>query len=158
MPPGAYLTRDRIARDTAAAFAAEHEGAAGAVVSFLGVVRADHEGTRHVHALRYEGYEGMAQVQVAQLIRDALRRWSLHAVQVQHRLGRVPVGEVALAAMVAAAHREEAFAALRFLVEGIKRDAPIWKQTHYHDGTQAWSGCPEAGVVTPQERPSHAVV
>ena len=55
-----------------------------------------------------------------------------------HRLGRLAVGEAAVAVAAAGAHREEAFAACRHVIEEIKRRVPIWKRERYADGTVAW--------------------
>ena len=98
----------------------------GASVEFLGIVRGS-EGDQRVAYLDYEAYEPMAERVIAQLIEEASTRWPLHQTYVRHRLGRVAVGEVAVLIGVQATHRDEAFAACRFLIDALKRDAPIWK-------------------------------
>lgn len=114
---------------------------AGAVVTFLGIVRPDRQGNRRVRALTYEAYVEMAERRITQLVAQARAQWPLEAVQVRHRLGWVEVGKVSLAIVAAARHRAEAYAASRFLIEGIKRQAPLWKREHYEDGTSQWVGC-----------------
>lgn len=119
-----YLTRDRIDR-----FAWQQQAVDlrdGASVEFLGIVRGT-EADHPIAALRYEAYEPMADRMIGRLIEEAKARWGLHQVLVRHRVGTVPVGEVAVLIGVAAAHREQAFEACRFLIEAIKRDVPIWK-------------------------------
>ncbi len=64
----------------------------------------------------------------------------LRKVAIVHRLGRVPIGEASVAVAVSSAHRAEAFEACRFLIDTLKRDAPIWKREHFEDGTVEWSG------------------
>lgn len=98
----------------------------GASVEFLGIVRGDEDG-RPIAVLDYEAYEPMAQRLMARCVEEAVRRWPLHHVVVRHRLGRVPVGQVAVLIGVQAPHRAEAFEACRFLLETIKQDVPIWK-------------------------------
>jgi molybdopterin synthase catalytic subunit len=98
----------------------------GASVEFLGIVRGEEDG-RPISALDYEAYEPMAERVMAQLIEEATRRWPLHRVVVRHRLGHVPVGQVAVLIGVQAPHRTEAFEACRFFIETIKQDVPIWK-------------------------------
>jgi len=39
---------------------------------------------------------------------------------------------------VAAAHRDAAFAACRYVIDEIKRRVPIWKREHYADGDSGW--------------------
>jgi molybdopterin synthase catalytic subunit len=99
----------------------------GAAVEFLGIVRGE-EGGQPIAYLDYEAYEPMAERVIARLVEQATARWALHQVYVRHRIGRVPVGDVAVVVGVQAPHRDEAFAACRFLIEAIKQDAPIWKQ------------------------------
>jgi molybdopterin synthase catalytic subunit len=98
----------------------------GASVEFLGLVRGT-EADQPLASLDYEAYEPMADRMIGQLIEEARARWGLHQVLVQHRVGAVSVGEVAVLLGVAAPHREQAFEACRFLIDAIKRDVPIWK-------------------------------
>lgn len=97
----------------------------GAVVIFLGCVRATEEG-RPITAIRYEAYEAMARRVLETAAREAGEQHAAE-VLVRHRTGRVPVGEPSLVVAAAAAHRAEAFEAACAAVEAIKRDAPIWK-------------------------------
>lgn len=113
----------------------------GAVVTFLGIVRADSHGGGKVKALFYEAYAEMAEFQIGQLVTQAQIPHA--AVWIRHRLGQVEVGQIGVAIVVAAAHRAEAYAACRFLIEGIKQRVPIWKQEHYEDGRAQWVGCRE---------------
>ena len=101
----------------------------GATVEFLGIVRGQEDG-RPIPWLDYEAYAPMAERVIEQAITQAASRWPLHQTYVRHRVGRVVVGDVAVLIGVAAPHRAEAFAACQFLIDTIKRDAPIWKHGH----------------------------
>ena len=101
----------------------------GATVEFLCIVRGREDG-RPIPWLDYEAYAPMAERVIEQAIAQATARWPLHQVQVRHRIGRVAVGDIALLIGVAAPHRAEAFEACQFLIDTIKRDAPIWKHGH----------------------------
>ena len=98
----------------------------GASVEFLGIVRGNDTG-RRVTWLDYQAYEPIAERVMTQLIEHASARWSLQQVCVRHRLGRVMAGEIAVLIGVQAPHRDQAFEACRFLIDAIKRDAPLWK-------------------------------
>ena len=100
----------------------------GAVVTFVGIVRADWDGRQAVQALSYEAYPEMAEALIDQLVQDARARWALDGVEVRHRLGLVEAGRISVVVVVAAQHRAEAYAASQFLIERIKRDVPIWKR------------------------------
>jgi molybdopterin synthase catalytic subunit len=124
---------------------AEHEDAvadkaAGAVVSFAGVVR-DHDGGRGVTELEYVGHP-TAQDVLTELAGEFAARPELHAVAVSHRIGMLGVGDVALACGVSAAHRGAAFAACAELVDEVKRRLPIWKRQVFTDGEEEWVACP----------------
>ena len=135
-----YLTTASITWECLAGLKhATEERSSGALVVFVGVVRRDLEGARSVMALSYEAYPEMCERVIDPLIDEAKLRWELDSVQIQHRLGRVEVGEISVVIVVAAQHRAAAYAASQFLIEAIKRDAPIWKREHYDDGTSEWA-------------------
>ena len=64
------------------------------------------------------------------------------ALAVSHRVGHLDVGDVALVAAVAAAHRRAAFDACARLVDEVKARLPIWKRQVFADGTDEWVNCP----------------
>jgi molybdopterin synthase catalytic subunit len=124
---------------------AEHEDAvtdraAGAVVSFAGVVR-DHDGGRSVTELEYVGHPS-AQDVLAAIADEFAARPELHAVAVSHRIGMLGIGDVALACAVSAAHRREAFTACAELVDEVKKRLPIWKRQMFTGGDEEWVDCP----------------
>ena len=104
----------------------------GASVQFLGVVR-EKEANASIQELEYESYGPMAEEIIAQLVTEAKERWPIHHVEVLHRIGRVQVGEISVVIRVQTPHREEAFAACRFLIDKIKAEAPIWKRVWFKD-------------------------
>lgn len=124
---------------------AEHEQlvahpGAGAVVSFAGVVR-DHDGGRAVTALEYVGHPS-AEAIIADVAADIAALDGVYAVAVSHRIGKLVVGDVALAAAVSCAHRREGFEACARLVDEVKHRLPIWKRQVFADGADEWVNCP----------------
>ncbi|MBI4566962.1 MAG: molybdenum cofactor biosynthesis protein MoaE [Planctomycetes bacterium] len=113
---------------------------AGAVALFLGEVRDHHEG-RAVRHLVYEAYRPMAVGMLQAVAAEAGARWPVEGVAVCHRLGRMEIGDTSVAVVVSAAHRAEAFAACRHVIDRIKQDAPIWKKEFFAGG-EAWVGAP----------------
>ena len=99
----------------------------GAVIYFLGVVRAT-EGTQTITAIDYEAFEKMAHHQFAKIFDETERRWPIESIRLVHRIGNVPVNEPSLWVEVAAPHRAEAFAACQFLIDEMKKVVPIWKR------------------------------
>jgi molybdopterin synthase catalytic subunit len=99
---------------------------AGAVVRFEGRVRGEEAG-RPIRALIYEAYEPMASRQMAQIVRALGDKFPCLAVRIRHRVGTVPVGEIAIVVEAVAAHRGEAFALVSAFMDRLKQDVPIWK-------------------------------
>jgi molybdopterin synthase catalytic subunit len=115
--------------------------AAGAVVTFAGVVR-DHDGGRSVRELEYSGHPTADQV-IREVAEDVASRASgVRSLAVSHRIGPLRIGDVALACAVAADHRREAFVVCAELVDEVKRRLPIWKRQVFDDGTDEWVNCP----------------
>lgn len=115
------ITRRRI--DVAAVVDGVRRHDAGAVVVFLGSVRAD-EG---VAALDYEVYVPMAKKVLAGLATQAKEKFGVLDVSVVHRLGRVPVGGDSVVIACSAAHRRAAFDACAWIMDEVKRVVPVWK-------------------------------
>lgn len=123
------------------AYAALDDARAGGVTLFVGRVRNRHAG-RAVTAIHYEAYLPMAQAECARLWAEAAVRWELCRGVIQHRVGRLAVGEASVIIGVAAAHRDAAFAAARWLIDELKERVPIWKQEYFADGSVEWNGPP----------------
>jgi molybdopterin synthase catalytic subunit len=114
--------------------ASSHDGAA---LLFLGVVRDHHEG-RDVAHLEYEAYVEMAERTLAEIAAEAAGRWETGEIRVVHRLGRLEVGEASVAIAVASPHRDGAYQASRYIIEELKKRAPIWKREGYVEGESEW--------------------
>lgn len=111
---------------------------AGAVALFLGTAR-DHSGDRTgVTHLEYEAYVEQVEPKVAEIVDEARERWPVLDVVVEHRVGRVEVGQPSVAVVVSSPHRAEAFEAARYIIDELKDRAPIWKQEHWPGGSE-WS-------------------
>lgn len=112
---------------------------AGGFVSFSGNVR-DHDHDRSVASLTYEAHPTAHAVliEVAQEIDGC---FDLIALAVTHRVGGLAIGDRALVAVVASAHRQEAFRACQALVDLTKERLPVWKHQVFDDGTDEWVNC-----------------
>jgi molybdopterin synthase catalytic subunit len=120
-----------------AGFVREARPGDGAVCVFVGVVRNESDG-RETVAIEYEAYGPMAESEMARIAESLSRERPDIRVRVRHRVGRLAVGDASVAIVVTAPHREEAFAACRAAIEGIKKTVPIWKKEIRPDGTGEW--------------------
>ena len=129
------LTPDPI--DVAALTAAVQSPHCGAVCLFLGTVR-DLTGDDVTAFLEYEAYAPMAEAKLAEIEAEARHRWPVGEIAMAHRVGRLGVGEVAVAVAVSCPHRADAFAACRYAIDAVKELVPIWKKEISPDGTGEW--------------------
>jgi molybdopterin synthase catalytic subunit len=136
-----YLTSNPL--DLGPLLARVQSPARGGMACFIGTVRNHHEG-REVVRLDYSAYLPMAEAECARIVAEAESRWQV-GVAVQHRIGRLEIGEAAVAVAAASAHRDEAFLACRYVIEEVKRRVPIWKREVFADGSMTWVGSGEAG-------------
>jgi molybdopterin synthase catalytic subunit len=132
-----HLSADLI--DTVALLAASHHPKAGAVVLFSGETR-DSSNDKEVLYLDYEAQDSMANNMIAAILAEATKKWKLNIAIAQHRIGKVAVGETAVVVITASAHRSEAYAANRYIIDKIKHEVPIWKCEYFADGTKEWGG------------------
>jgi molybdopterin synthase catalytic subunit len=124
----------------------------GGIAVFVGTVRDHHRG-RPVQELEYTAYGAMAEAECGRIIDETERRWPVR-VALRHRVGLLAIGDAAVAIAAAGAHRDEAFAACRHVIEELKRRVPIWKRERYADGTVEWVGTGRAADLTaPGRRP-----
>jgi molybdopterin synthase catalytic subunit len=126
--------------DVAEHAAAVADSAAGAVVTFAGVVR-DHDRGRAVRSIEYVAHPSAEQV-VVDVVAEVVAQHPVDAVAVSHRVGELAVGDCAFAVAVSAAHRREAFEAASQLVEEVKHRLPVWKRQLFADGSDEWVNCP----------------
>lgn len=113
---------------------------AGAYVSFEGWVR-DHNEGQKVLRLEYEAYEALGTKEGEKIVAEALSRFGVGAAFCVHRLGALEIGDLAVWVGVTSAHRDEAFAACRHIIDEVKHRVPIWKKEHYLDGDSGWVNC-----------------
>ncbi len=123
--------------DPTALLARVGEAEDGAALLFVGIVR-DHADGRSVSGMRYDAYEEMARPVLAEIAREAAERLGTERVAVEHRVGELAIGEPSVAIAVSSPHREEAYAASRYVIEEIKKRLPVWKKERYADGDEAW--------------------
>ncbi|HEX2973499.1 MAG TPA: molybdenum cofactor biosynthesis protein MoaE [Tepidisphaeraceae bacterium] len=109
--------------------------AAGGIDVFVGTVRAERKSSGEMLVgLEYEAYVEMAAEQLQDLARRARARWPIVKLVLLHRQGRVEVGQPSVLIAVSTPHREECFAACRFLIDTLKGEVAIWKKEIWGGG------------------------
>ena len=106
---------------------------AGAVASFVGLVRSESAG-ESVSGLELEYYPALTGRAVAAIGEDARARFELAGLVIVHRHGAMAPGEPIVFVAAAAAHRRAAFDAVDYVMDRLKTEAPFWKREQRGDG------------------------
>lgn len=128
--------------DVLAHLAAVADPRAGAVATFVGQVRdhdPDADADGQVTALEYSAHPD-AETVLRRICTEMAADPEVLGLAVTHRTGPLVVGDLAIVACVATAHRALAFDVCRELVERVKTEVPIWKRQKLADGTHTWVG------------------
>ena len=110
----------------------------GGIVTFTGMVRRHSRGTLVDH-LEYEAYGTMAVREMTRLCDEIEAEIAGTKLAVEHRVGRLEIGDLAVVIAAAAPHRAEAFTACRAMIDRLKEHVPIWKKEVGDDGAE-WIG------------------
>jgi molybdopterin synthase catalytic subunit len=113
----------------------------GGICAFVGLVRDFAQDAAAVRALTLEHYPAMAARALARIERAARARWPGVETLIIHRVGRLTPGERIVLVAAAAAHRDDAFAACRFLIDVLKTEAPFWKAEETAAGRRWVEAC-----------------
>lgn len=105
---------------------------AGAVVTFVGRVRDLVD--KSIEGLYIEHYEGMTQPALAAIQQEAVNRFGIYASTIIHRVGSIKSGEQIVLVGASSMHREDAFAAVEFMMDYLKTQAPFWKKEITSEG------------------------
>jgi len=111
---------------------------AGGLVTFTGMVRDTSHGAAIDH-LEYEAYAPMAVRVMTELCEEIERELAGVRLAVEHRVGHLAVGDIAVVIAASAPHRAEAFTACRAMIDRLKDRVPIWKKEVGADGA-VWVG------------------
>jgi molybdopterin synthase catalytic subunit len=113
---------------------------AGGIALFAGAVRdTDHD--QGVTGLSYSAHP-LAEAELRRVAELIAEKFTVLGIAAVHRVGDLAVGDLAVVAAVACAHRGEAFDACRELIDVLKASVPIWKHQLFTDGTSEWVGTP----------------
>ena len=145
-----HLTDDPLDLDALMAETADDR--CGALVVFGGTVRLNNAG-REVESMDYSAYGPLAARTLADIEAEAMDKFEAHACRIQHRTGRLGLGEVSVYVVVRAVHRDAAFEAARYALEELKARVAVWKNEFYADGSSAYL---EGKEVPQPERPRDA--
>jgi molybdopterin synthase catalytic subunit len=115
----------------------------GGIALFVGTVRdRDHES--EVVSLDYTQHPSAVDV-LTKCAEQTADQHDVLAIAVEHRVGHLEIGDIAVVVAVGAVHRGEALAACAHLINTVKAEVPIWKEQHFTSGDSEWVGLPSEG-------------
>jgi molybdopterin synthase catalytic subunit len=117
--------------------------AIGGIALFIGTVRNSDHGAGVV-SLDYTQHPSAVDV-LTKCAQETADQHDVLAIAVEHRVGHLEVGDIAVVVAVGAAHRGEALAACAQLINKLKAEVPIWKEQHFVSGGSEWVGLPGDG-------------
>jgi molybdopterin synthase catalytic subunit len=115
--------------------------AVGGIALFIGTVRNSDHGA-DVVSLDYTQHPSAVEV-LTKCAEETADHHDVLAIAVEHRVGHLEVGDVAVVVAVGAVHRGEALAACAHLINTLKAEVPIWKEQHFASGGSEWVGLPD---------------
>jgi len=101
-------------------------GKCGATAAFVGTMRDFNQGET-VSAMTLEHYPGMTEGYLEKIRTEAMSRWNIVDALVIHRYGPLAPNDPIVLVAVWSSHRDDAFAACRYLIDELKTRAPFWK-------------------------------
>jgi molybdopterin synthase catalytic subunit len=116
----------------------------GGIALFVGTVR-DFDHGADVISLDYTQHPSALDV-LTKCAEETADQHDVLAIAVEHRVGHLEVGDIAVVVAVGAVHRGEALAACAHLINTLKAAVPIWKEQHFASGSSEWVGLPGEDV------------
>jgi len=114
--------------------------AVGGIALFVGTVRnSDHEAD--VVSLDYTQHPSALNL-LTKCAEETADQHDVLGIAVEHRVGHLEIGDIAVVVAVGAVHRGEALAACAHLINTLKAEVPIWKEQHFASGGSEWVGLP----------------
>ena len=111
----------------------------GAVVSFLGITRSKNEDSKVIQ-LEFDAWLEKLPIVLNQLANQAIENFQVLSVAMAHRVGIVKANEDIVAIHVGSAHRKPAFHASEWMIDQLKKQAPLWKKEVTDNGVQWKAG------------------
>jgi molybdopterin synthase catalytic subunit len=111
---------------------------AGSILSFNGIVRNTSKKGKRVNSLTIDAYEELANKSIEKICQDIKKKEGIIDIKIIHLKGTFEISEDLVYVVIASAHREEGFEALRTAVERYKSEIEVWKREELKNGSSEW--------------------
>jgi len=106
----------------------------GCVVTYVGLIRGHSRG-KPVISVEYGDVGGKAEARLREIADEVKKKWPIDNIAISHRTGKLKVGDINLVVAIAAAHRQEGFAASQYAIGLFKQKLPTRKEETFQDGS-----------------------
>ncbi len=106
----------------------------GCVLAYIGLIR-EHSRGKQVLSVEYQDSKGTAESRLREISSEVRQKWPGEKIAFHHRIGKLKVGDINLVIAIAAAHRQEGFAACQYAIDRFKKIMPTHKTETYQDGS-----------------------
>ena len=111
---------------------------AGSILTFNGIVRNTSKKGEPVNSLTIDAYDELANKSIENICQDIKKEDDIIDIKIIHLKGTFEISEDLVYVVIASAHREEGFRALRTAVERYKSEIEVWKREEFKDGSSEW--------------------
>jgi molybdopterin synthase catalytic subunit len=112
---------------------------AGSILSFNGIVRETAKDGQPVEGLTIDAYTELANESIEKICSEITQMEGIIDIKIIHLKGKFDISEDLVYVVVAFAHRDEGFEALRTAVERYKSEIEVWKREELLDGSSEWT-------------------
>jgi len=111
---------------------------AGAILTFTGIVRKTSEEGKPVKSMKIDAYDELSNQIIETICSDIKINFGITDIKIVHLKGHFDISDDLVYVVVASAHRQEGFEALRSAVERYKHELTVWKKEEFLDGESKW--------------------
>jgi molybdopterin synthase catalytic subunit len=111
---------------------------AGAILTFNGIVRNTSKDGNPIKSLTIDAYDELANKTIDTICNEIKKQEGIIDIKIIHFKGDFSISDDLVYVVVASAHREEGFKALRTAVEEYKSKIEVWKKEEFENGSSEW--------------------
>jgi len=112
---------------------------AGSILSFNGIVRQTSKEGKSVRSLTIDAYDELANKTIKKICNEIKEFKGIIDIKLIHLKGEFTISDDIVFVVIASAHREEGFEALRKAVERYKSEIEVWKKEELINGSSEWT-------------------
>lgn len=105
---------------------------------FIGYMRKTNEFRDDIKSMTLEYYPKMTEYYLEKLVNKVNKDFILHNTFIAHRVGEVVPTDCLVVVSCWAKHRKQCVSAVKYILEDLKHNAPLWKKEFYSDNREKW--------------------